>query len=294
MNEKIQSNNDPVIKSFFDEPSMTFSYVVSDSQTKACAIIDSVMGFDLDTGRSNFISADKIIEYITDNSLRVEWIIETHIHADHLSAAQYLKSKLGGKIAVSEKVNQIQSIFGKVFNAGVGFAINGAQFDYLFKDDEDYSIGNLKAHAILTPGHTPACMTHIIEDAVFVGDTIFMPDVGTARADFPGGNARALYASIKKILSLPDDYRLFMCHDYPNNGREIEHHSTIRDQREYNIHVNESVSEAEFVSMREARDKTLNLPKQILQSVQVNMRAGHFPEPENNGIAYIKIPINHF
>lgn len=287
-------NNQPNVKCFFDEPSATFSYVVADLETKSCAIIDSVMGFDLNTGRSNFDGADVIIDYVNSENLSVEWIIETHIHADHLSAAQYLKSKLGGKIAVSEKVKLIQSVFGKVFNVGHDFALDGAQFDYLFKDEEEYKIGNITAKALLTPGHTPACMTHIVGDAVFVGDTIFMPDVGTARADFPGGDARALFNSVRKILSLPNQYRLYMCHDYPDGNRNIEFQTTIAAQKKSNIHVNDGIDEEGFVSMRQARDKTLSLPKQILQSVQVNMRAGEFPAAENNGVSYIKIPINQF
>lgn len=294
MIENISIEGGPNVAPFLDQVSNTFSYVVSDIETNACAVIDSVMGFDIDNGRSDFAGANEIIDYIRANSLKLEWIIETHIHADHVSAAQYIRSKLGGKIAVSEKVSQIQNVFGKVFNAGTDFALDGSQFDYLFRDEEVYYVGNIKARAILTAGHTPACMTHVIGDAVFVGDTIFMPDVGTARADFPGGNAKELYSSIKKVLSLGEDSHLFMCHDYPSTGREISFKSSISEQRAKNIHVNDSIDESGFVAMREARDKTLDLPKQILPSVQLNMRAGEFPKPESNGVSYVKIPINQF
>ena len=294
MSDEVKIGQIPNVECFYDQASSAFSYVVCDPITKDCAIIDSVLGFDIDNGRSDFTGADAIIAFIVANHLKVEWIIETHIHADHVSAAQYIKSKLGGKIAVSEKVTTIQSVFGNIFNAEKDFARDGSQFDHLFKDNETYKIGSIDAKAMLTPGHTPACMTHVIGDAVFVGDTIFMPDVGTARADFPGGNANELYKSIKKIFSLPSYSRLFMCHDYPNDGRPMAFLSNINEQRKKNIHVNDNIDENGFIQMREARDKTLNLPKQILPSVQVNMRAGEFPKKESNGVSYIKIPINQF
>ena len=284
----------PVVKKFFDQDTNTFSYVVKDPTSNFCAIIDSVLNFDAPSGSTSFAAADEIIEYVNSNSLKVEWIIETHVHADHLSAAPYLKSKLGGKIAIGENVTIVQNVFGKVFNAGTDFELDGSQFDYLFKDNEIYKIGNIDAIAISTPGHTPACMTHIIGNSAFVGDTIFMPDQGTARADFPGGDAKILFKSIKKLLSLPNEMQLYMCHDYAPNGREIKYQSTIAEERAKNIHVNDKISEDEFVAMRSKRDKTLGMPRLILPSVQVNMRAGIFPKPDDNGTIYLKLPVNLF
>ncbi len=284
----------PKVTPFFDEESNTFSYVVRDPDSDACAILDSVLDIEYGSGGISYESADAIIRFVEDNHLKLEWIIETHVHADHLSAAPYLKARLGGKMAVGEHITVVQDTFGKIFNAGTEFQRDGSQFDHLFKDGESYTIGNLKALAIHTPGHTPACMTHVIGDAAFVGDTVFMPDSGTARADFPGGDAAQLYQSIQKIFSLPQDTRIFLCHDYGEEGRELEYQTTVAKEIAENIHVNNSVTEAEFVEMREARDSTLEVPHLILPSLQVNMRAGDFPEAEDNGMVYLKLPINAF
>lgn len=284
----------PKVAPFFDEKTNTFSYVVSDPTSNACAIIDSVLNFDMDSGDVDHRGAQEIIRYIEEKKLDVEWIIETHVHADHLSAAPYLKDFVGGKIAIGDKVAVVQETFGRIFNAGPDFARDGSQFDHLFKDGERYKIGNLECQAIHTPGHTPACMTHVIGNAAFVGDTLFMPDAGTARADFPGGDATTLFRSIKKILSLPGKTKIYMCHDYGAEGRELEYLTSVKEELEGNIHVNENVKEEDFVSMREARDKTLAVPHLILPSLQVNMRAGHLPDPESNGRIYLKIPIDAF
>ncbi|MBL6781623.1 MAG: MBL fold metallo-hydrolase [Alphaproteobacteria bacterium] len=281
----------PVVKAFFDTDSNTISYVVSDPATAKAAIIDSVLDFDYASGTISYDHADDIIAYIKAEALETEWLIETHVHADHLSAAPYLQGKLGGKIGISEKITEIQTIFGKVFNAGTQFERDGSQFDRLFSDGDDYTIGTLHARVIATPGHTPACMAHIIGDAIFVGDTMFMPDGGTARADFPGGDARTLYQSIKKLLALPPETRMFICHDYGPNGRDIKWQTSVAEQRQNNIHVRDGISEDDFVEMREKRDATLNMPRLIMPSIQVNMRAGYFPEAENNGETYIKVPI---
>ena len=281
----------PVVKAFFDTDSNTISYVVSDPATAKAAIIDSVLDFNYASGTISYDHANEIIAYIKAEALETEWLIETHVHADHLSAAPYLQDKLGGKIGISEKITEIQTIFGKVFNAGTKFERDGSQFDRLFSDGDEYKIGTLHANVIATPGHTPACMAHIIGDAIFVGDTMFMPDGGTARADFPGGDARTLYQSIKKLLALPDEMRMFICHDYGPNGRDIKWQTSVAEQRQNNIHVRDGISEDEFVEMRETRDATLNMPRLIMPSIQVNMRAGYFPEAENNGETYIKVPI---
>ncbi len=281
----------PKVVPFFEEDSNTFSYVVSDPTSNSCAIIDSVLNFDMASGNVDYKSALSIIQYVEEKNLKVEWIIESHVHADHLSAAPYLQERLGGKIAIGDKVAVVQEVFGSVFNAGPEFKPDGSQFDHLFTDGEKYSIGNLQAYAIHTPGHTPACMTHVIGDAVFAGDTIFMPDAGTARADFPGGDATILFQSIKKILSLPAHSAIYMCHDY-GEGRDLEYQTTVKEQLENNIHVNAEVIESEFVSMREARDKTLDVPHLILPSLQVNMRAGHLPEAEDDGRIYLKLPLD--
>ncbi len=282
----------PQFEAFFDPGTNTISYVVSDPASKACAVIDAVMDFDFAAGRIGFTSADRVVEYISSNGLELEWLIETHAHADHLSAAPYIQEKLGGKIGIGEHIRQVQDVFGKIFNEGTEFRRDGSQFDRLFKDGETYQIGALPAFAMDTPGHTPACMTHVIGDAAFVGDTLFMPDGGTARADFPGGDARTLYRSIKKVLSLPPEMRLFMCHDYGPNGRAIAWETTVGEERARNIHVCDGISEDEFVAMRTARDKTLGMPKLIIPSIQVNIRGGRLPQPEPDGKVFLKTPIN--
>jgi glyoxylase-like metal-dependent hydrolase (beta-lactamase superfamily II) len=283
----------PEVYAFFDKDSSTFSYVVKDPGSAACAVVDSVMDLDYPSGSISFRGADAIIEFIRRHELKVEWHIETHVHADHLSAAPYLQEKLGGKIGIGDRITVVQDVFGKIFNAGTEFQRDGSQFDHLFHDGERYRIGNLEALALHTPGHTPACMTHVIGDAAFVGDTLFMPDQGTARADFPGGSARTLFNSIQRIFQLPDTTRLFMCHDYPE-GREVEYETTVAAEKTGNIHVRFGTSEEEYVRRREARDATLGMPRLILPSLQVNMRAGHLPPPEDNGLSYLKIPVNAF
>jgi len=282
----------PEVTAFFDEPTNTISYVVKDPNSNACAIIDSVMDIDYAAGRIAYESADEIIDFVRKNGLEVEWLIETHAHADHLSAAPYIQGKLGGKLGIGENIKVVQEVFGKIFNEGTEFQRDGSQFDRLFTDGDTYEIGSMKAFAMLTPGHTPACMTHVIGDAAFVGDTLFMPDGGTARADFPGGDARTLYRSIKRVLELPGETRLFMCHDYAPGGREIKWETTVAEERAQNIHVREGVSEDDFVAVREARDKTLELPKLIIPSIQVNMRGGNLPEPDESGKRHLKVPIN--
>jgi glyoxylase-like metal-dependent hydrolase (beta-lactamase superfamily II) len=283
---------EPKVKAFFDEATNTVSYVVQDPASNACAVIDSVMDIDYAAGRISYESADKIIEYVKENGLHVEWLIETHAHADHLSAAPYIQSKIGGKIGIGENIRIVQDVFGKIFNEGTEFQRDGSQFDRLFKDGDTYTIGNLQAFAMHTPGHTPACMTHVIGNAAFVGDTLFMPDGGTARADFPGGDARVLYRSIKRVLELPDRMRLFMCHDYAPGGREIKWETTIAEEKATNIHVREGVTEDEFVKMRTERDASLELPKLIIPSIQVNIRGGQLPDPDESGKRYLKVPIN--
>ena len=282
----------PIIKAFHDRSSGTISYVVEDKETKKCAVIDSVLDFDMASGRTSTKNADLIIEYIAQKKLIIDWIIETHVHADHLSAAPYIQEKIGGKIGIGEEIILVQDTFGKIFNAGTEFERDGSQFDKLFKDNDIYTIGELNAKTIHTPGHTPACMVHVIEDTAFVGDTLFMPDGGTARADFPGGDARTLFRSIKKILNLPGETRLFICHDYGPGGREVAWETTVSEQRSNNIHVKVGISEDKFVEIREARDATLSMPKLIIPATQVNMRAGDLPEEEENGVNYLKIPIN--
>lgn len=285
----------PMVKTFFDEPTFTFSYVVSDPETKRCAIVDSVLDFDYAAGKTDTNSADQIVEYVQSEGLIVDWIIETHVHADHISAAPYLKEKLGGQLCIGEHITTIQDVFGKAFNEGTAFQRDGSQFDHLFKDEETFKIGNIEGRAIHTPGHTPACMSYLIGDALFVGDTLFMPDYGTARCDFPGGDARTLYTSIQKLFSLPDETRMFMCHDYKAPGREhYLNETTVGEERKHNVHVGENIDMEHFIQMREERDATLGMPRLILPSVQVNMRAGHMPEPEENGQSYLKVPINLF
>lgn len=283
----------PHVKAFFDEATFTFSYVVTDPATKKCAIIDSVWDYDPASGRTSTASADAVIAYVEGEGLEVEWIMETHVHADHLSAAPYLHERLGGKMAIGKNIIVVQDVFGKLFNAGTDFHRDGRQFDVLFEDGDTFQVGSIEAKAIHTPGHTPACMTYVIGDAAFVGDTLFMPDFGTARCDFPGGDAKILFESIQKIFALPDETRLFMCHDYKAPGRDTyENETTVGAEKAGNIHVHDGVSEGEFVSMRTSRDKELDMPRLILPSVQVNMRAGEMPPPEENGIRYLKIPLD--
>lgn len=285
----------PLVQHFFDEPTNTFSYVVSDPDSSACAIIDSVLDFDYAAGRTDVRSANQIIDYVRRQKLTVEWIIETHVHADHLSAAPYLYAELGGKTGIGAHIVEVQEIFGKAFNAGTEFARDGSQFDVLFEEGDRFRIGQMEGRVLHTPGHTPACLTYVIGDAAFVGDTLFMPDYGTARCDFPGGNARVLYRSIQKVLALPPETRVFLCHDYKAEGREAyQHMTTVAEQRRNNVHVHEGISEDDFVKMRTARDATLGMPRLILPSVQVNMRAGHLPPAEDNGQVYLKVPVNLF
>lgn len=281
------------IKAFFDDATYTVSYVIFDPKTLSCAVIDSVLDYDPDSGRTSTTSADAIIAYIEAKTLRVEWLLETHVHADHLSAAPYIQAKLGGKIAIGEHVRDVQKIFGEIFNAEESFTHDGRQFDHLFKADEVFKIGELEAKALHTPGHTPACMTYVVAGSAFVGDTLFMPDYGTARADFPGGDAADLYASIQRIFELPPQTTLFMCHDYGAPGRdEFLWETTVAEQRAHNVHAHEGITQQDFIVMREARDAELALPHLILPSVQVNMRAGHMPPAESNGKRYLKIPID--
>ena len=291
MDKNIKKNN-LQIKGFFDKLTSTISYVVYDKFSKECAVIDSVLDFDYSSGSIDYLNAENIISFIEKKNLSLIWLIETHVHADHLSAAPYIQKKLGGKIGISEKISDVQNIFGKTFNAGTEFQRDGSQFDKLFKNNDEYQIGQISCKVIYTPGHTPACTAHIISDSIFVGDTLFMPDLGSARADFPGGDARTLYKSIKKILSYPDNFNIFVCHDYPPSNREAKWSTTVGEQKKNNIHVKDTISEDEFVRIRETRDKTLNMPNLIIPSIQVNMRAGNLPPSEDNGDVYLKIPIN--
>ena len=281
------------IETVFDEPTFTASYVVHDPATRDCAIVDSVLGFDPASGRTDTTAADRIAAYVCAQELKVEWLLETHVHADHLSAAPYLQRMLGGRLAIGHGILKVQNTFGKVFNAGTEFARDGSQFDRLFDDGETFAIGGIEAIALHVPGHTPADMAYVVGDAVFVGDTLFMPDGGTARADFPGGDARQLYRSIHRLLDLPEATRLYLCHDYKAPGREtFAWRTTVGDERRGNIHVRNGVGEDAFVALREARDATLSMPRLILPSLQVNMRAGELPEPEDNGVRYLKLPLN--
>ena len=284
--------SNPEIHAFFDTTTNTISYIVHDPESLHCAIIDSVMDIDYAAGQISYMSADHLISFITQKGWQLDWLIETHVHADHLSAAPYIQSQLGGRLGIGEGIKTVQSVFGKIFNEGTDFKRDGSQFDCLFKDGDTYKIGSLEVTAIHTPGHTPACMTHLIGDAAFVGDTLFMPDGGTARADFPGGDARVLYQSIHRILSLPDETRLFMCHDYGPNGRDFIWQTTVQEQRRTNIHVRDGITEDEFVDLRQKRDAGLDMPDLLIPSIQVNMRAGHFPEAEANGSIYLKVPIS--
>lgn len=283
----------PEIASFFDPATFTVTYVVHDPVTLDAAIIDSVLDFDPNSGRTSTASADAVLDYANSHNLKVTWLLETHAHADHFSAAPFLQEKVGGKIAIGEHITTVQQVFGKLFNAGTEFERDGSQFDVLFKDGDTFTIGNLPVTVMHVPGHTPACLAYVVGEAVFVGDTMFMPDYGTARADFPGGDARTLFRSLRRILSLPPETRLFMCHDYLPKGRDqYVWETTVAAEREGNVHAHDGVTEDEFVAMREARDATLDMPRLILPSVQVNMRAGHLPPPDGNGVTYLKLPIN--
>ena len=288
------------IESFFDPATFTFSHIVWDTSTAQCALIDSVLDYDPKSGRTNTSSADSLVARVKELGLNVQWLLETHVHADHLSAAPYLQQQLGGQLAIGSQITMVQNVFGKLFNAGSEFARDGSQFDRLLSDGDSFSIGTLKARAMHTPGHTPACMTYVVTDhsvdpvrqVAFVGDTLFMPDYGTARCDFPGGSASILYASIQKVLSLPDSTELYLCHDYPPDGREPQCVTTVADQKKANVHVHQGISEADFVAMRQKRDATLSMPVLILPSVQVNMRGGQMPPAEDNGQRYLKIPVD--
>jgi glyoxylase-like metal-dependent hydrolase (beta-lactamase superfamily II) len=294
MNAPLQESRAPVrpeVTAFFDPGTNTISYVVRDPASSACAVFDSVLDFDYAAGRIATHSADRIIGFIRDTALDLQWLIETHVHADHLSAAPYIQAALGGRIGIGERITIVQDSFGKVFNEGTEFRRDGSQFDRLFTDGDSYLIGTMRTIVMHTPGHTPACMTHIAGDAAFVGDTLFMPDSGTARADFPGGDARTLYRSISRVLALPAETRLFMCHDYGADGREIRWETTVADERANNIHVRDGMSEDDYVTIRTARDATLSAPRLILPAIQVNMRAGQFPPPEADGRRYLKVPI---
>lgn len=283
----------PVVKSFFDEQTFTISHVVRDPQSNACAIIDSVLDYDPASGRTTSASAQALIDYIKSESLEVHWLLETHAHADHLSAAPLLQAELGGQLAIGREIVRVQQVFGKIFNAGTEFQRDGSQFDQLFNDGDRFSIGSLEATVLHVPGHTPACLAYVIGDAVFPGDTLFMPDYGTARCDFPGGDARQLYRSIQRLMKLPDKARMFLCHDYKAPGRDhYAWETTVGAERTGNVHVREGVSEDDFYTMRTERDATLAMPKLILPSVQVNMRGGQLPPAEDNGVQYLKIPLN--
>ena len=280
------------IKVFFDPETWTFTYVVHTGEGSICVVIDSVLNYDSKSGRTTTKSADEVAQFIAEKKLQLAWILETHAHADHLTAAPYLQSKLGGKIVIGEHITNVQKVFKGVFNLDERFAVDGSQFDHLLQDGESLAFGDLSLKAIYVPGHTPACMAYEIGDTLFVGDTLFMPDVGTARCDFPGGHAKTLYQSIQKILAYPNETKLYMCHDYPPSDRPVAHLTTVSEQKQSNIHVHDGITEDAFVQMRSKRDSTLEMPHLILPSIQVNIRAGHFPEPESNGKSYLKIPLN--
>jgi glyoxylase-like metal-dependent hydrolase (beta-lactamase superfamily II) len=285
-------NQAPLIKDFFDPETWTYTYVVYERDGSPCVIIDSVLNYDPKSGRTSTTSADEIITFIRAHQLQTSWILETHAHADHLTAAPYLQSHLGGQLVIGDRITSVQTVFKAVFNLDERFQVDGTQFDRMLKEGESLTFGNCSLKALFVPGHTPACMAYEIGDAIFVGDTLFMPDVGTARCDFPGGDAKNLYRSIQRILSYPANTKLYMCHDYPPNDRPVACMTTVAEERMGNIHVHDGVSEEQFVQMRTARDKSLEMPVLILPSIQVNIRAGHFPEPDTNGIAYLKIPLN--
>lgn len=280
------------IQAFFDRSTWTISYVVSDNATQAAAVIDPVLDYDFKSGHTDTRAADQVLAYLQEKGLKVEWILETHAHADHLSAARYLQQRVGGRIAIGENIRDVQATFKKLYNLERNFLPDGSQFDHLFRDGETFRIGGVEVRAMLVPGHTPADMAYLIEDNVFVGDTLFMPDVGTARADFPGGDAATLYRSIRRLLDLPPQTRVYVCHDYPPAGREVKWETTVAEQREKNIHVRDGITEEAFVAMRKARDATLEVPTLILPSIQVNVRAGQMPPADDNGVAYLRIPIN--
>jgi len=282
----------PTIRSFFDDDTSTFTHVVSDPLSHICMIIDPVLNYDPKSGRANTHFVDEVIKFIQTSSLKLEWILETHAHADHLTAAQYLRTKLGGKIAIGEHILKVQNVFKEIFNIGDEFNADGSQFDYLLKDEEMIVFGELSVKCLFVPGHTPACMAYEIGDSIFVGDTLFLPDVGTARCDFPGGDALSLYKSVKKILSYPDHTSLYMCHDYPPDGRSANCLTTVGQERVGNIHIHDGITEEAFVQMRTTRDKTLDMPVLLLPAIQVNIRAGEMPPKEDNGTSYLKIPIN--
>ncbi|NJM92728.1 MAG: MBL fold metallo-hydrolase [Rhodospirillaceae bacterium] len=284
----------PEVKAFFDPATNTISYVVKDPSSASSAIIDSVMDLDYAAGRITYDHADEIVRYVREQRLAVEWLIETHAHADHLSAAPYIQEKVGGRLGIGRNITVVQEVFGKIFNEGTEFQRDGSQFDRLFDAGDTYEVGGMKAFVMHTPGHTPACMTHVIGDAAFVGDTLFMPDGGSARADFPGGDAGILYDSIQKVLALPEAMRLFMCHDYGPNGREIRWETTVADEKAHNIHVGGGRTREQFVAMREARDKTLAMPTLIIPSLQVNIRAGDLPPADEQGDTFFKVPVNKF
>ena len=286
------SSQKPIVHGLFDTATWTVTYIVHHGKGTSCAIIDSVLDYDPKSGRTTTASADKVVDYVKANALKVEWILETHAHADHLSAAPYLKQQLGGKMAIGDHITQVQKVFKGIFNLESTFKQDGSQFDHLLASDEEFKVGELVGKVLFVPGHTPACVAYQFGDAVFVGDTMFMPDVGTARCDFPGGDARTLYASTRRILSLPADTRLFMCHDYPPTDRVIAFETTVAEQRAKNIHVHDGITEAQFVEMRTKRDATLEMPVLILPAVQINIRAGELPPQEANGISYLKIPLN--
>lgn len=290
-NSDLSMHTIPEVTAFFDEATNTISYVVKDPGSSACAIVDSVLDIDYAAGHITYVHADAIISFIKEHHLSLEWLIETHVHADHLSAAPYIQQQLGGKIGIGDKITQVQETFGKVFNEGTEFQRDGSQFDALFSDGDTYKIGSMKAYAMASPGHTPACMVHVIGNAAFVGDTLFMPDGGSARADFPGGDAGELYDSIQKILALPDGMRLFMCHDYGPNGRDIRWETTVADEKAHNIHVGGGKTREEFVEFRTERDAQLDMPKLIIPSLQVNMRAGEIPR-DAGGQPSLKVPLN--
>ncbi|NLO55086.1 MAG: MBL fold metallo-hydrolase [Gammaproteobacteria bacterium] len=283
----------PAVTTFFDPATYTYSYVVRDPASQSCVIIDSVLDYDPASGRTSTVSAEKIVSFVREQQLTVDWLLETHVHADHLSAAPYLKQQLGGQLAIGTYITTVQKVFGQIFNVEQQFAADGSQFDRLLQDGDTLTFGALSVQVMHTPGHTPACLSYLIGNAVFVGDTLFMPDYGTARCDFPGGDARTLYASIQRLFQLPDNTRMFMCHDYKAPGREEYcNETTVAAERQHNIHVHQGVSVDEFVAMRSARDATLAMPTLILPSVQVNMRAGELPPAESNGVSYLKIPLN--
>ena len=282
----------PRVQAFFDSPTWTVSYVVWDPGTRHAAVIDPVLGYDFKASRTDTEGADRIVAYLAQESLQVEWILETHAHADHLSAARYLHRRVGGKVAIGENIREVQAIFKKIYNLERTFLPDGSQFDHLLRDGENFRIGSLESKALLVPGHTPADMAYVVGDAVFAGDTLFMPDVGTARADFPGGDAHALYRSIRLLLDLRPETRIYVCHDYPPPGREARWETTVAEQRARNIHVRDGITEEAFVATRTARDATLDVPTLLLPSIQVNVRGGDLPPPDENGVAYLRIPIN--